>query len=69
MFTLKYVFEFGRLRRRGLENVMAEMTEEVIAYNVLRKLLLVERLEREKENAELKKQPEFRLESTKKPTR
>ena len=55
MFTLKYVLEFGRLRRRGLENVLAEMTEEVIAYNVLRKLLLVERRERERENGELKK--------------
>ena len=55
MFTLKYVLEFGRLRRRGLENALAEMTEEVIAYNVLRKLLLVERKQRERENDELKK--------------
>lgn len=40
MFTLKYVFEFGRLRRRGLENVRAEMTEEIIAYNIRRKIQL-----------------------------
>ncbi len=32
---LKYVFEFERMRRRGLENVRAEMTEKVIAYNPL----------------------------------
>ena len=37
MFTLKYVFEFGRLRRRGLENAKAEMTEEIIAYNIRKK--------------------------------
>lgn len=49
MFTLKYVFEFGRLRRRGLENARAEMTEEVIAYNIRRKILIRERLQREKE--------------------
>jgi hypothetical protein len=49
MFTLKYVFEFGRLRRRGLENAKAEMTEEVIAYNIRKKILLQERLTREKE--------------------
>jgi hypothetical protein len=33
MFTLKYVFEFGHMRRRGLENVRAEMTEKIFAYN------------------------------------
>ena len=55
MFTLKYVFEFGELRRRGLENATAEMMEEVIAYNIMRKLLLVERLDREKIEEELKK--------------
>lgn len=49
MFTLKYVFEFGRLRRRGLENVKAEMTEEIIAYNIRKKILLQEQLTREKE--------------------
>lgn len=33
IFTLKYVFSFGRLRRRGLENANAELLEKVIAYN------------------------------------
>lgn len=33
MFTLKYVFEFGRMRRHGLQNVQAEMLEKLIAHN------------------------------------
>ncbi len=37
---LKYVFEFGRMRRRGLENVRAEMTEKVIAYNPFQRNVL-----------------------------
>lgn len=49
MFTLKYVFEFGRLRRRGLENAKAEMVEKIIAYNIRKKILLQEHLTREKE--------------------
>jgi len=36
IFTLKFVHEFGRLRRRGLEAVRAEMLEKVIAYNFRR---------------------------------
>ena len=36
MFVLKYVYEFGRLRRRGLKEVRAEQMEKVIAYNFLR---------------------------------
>ena len=55
MFTLKYVFEFGRLRRRGLENVRAEMTEEVIAYNIRKKILLEEQLSKENELARIRK--------------
>lgn len=47
MFTLKYVFEFGHLRRRGLENVRAEMTEEIIAYNFRKKIMLQEKLSKE----------------------
>lgn len=47
MFTLKYVFEFGQLRRRGIDNVRAEMTEEIIAYNIRRKILLQEKLQLE----------------------
>ncbi len=54
MFTLKYVFGFGRMRRRGLENVRAEMTEKVIAYNIRRKLLLQKQLEHEIKSVELK---------------
>ena len=52
MFTLKYVFEFGQLRRRGIDNVKAEMTEEIIAYNIRRKILLQEQLQREADEAE-----------------
>ena len=52
MFTLKYVFEFGQLRRRGINNVRAEMTEEIIAYNIRRKILLQEQLQREADEAE-----------------
>lgn len=36
MFTLKYVVGFGRMRRRGLEAVRAEMLEKIIAYNFRR---------------------------------
>jgi len=36
MFTLKFVYEFGCLRRRGLEAVRAELLEKVIAYNFRR---------------------------------
>ena len=36
MFTLKYVFEFGRMRRRGLENVRSEMMGKLIAYNIVK---------------------------------
>jgi len=44
------------LRRRGIENAKAEMTEEIIAYNIRRKILLQEELQREKEQAKIKKQ-------------
>jgi IS5 family transposase len=36
MFTLKHGFDFGRVARRGLENVEAEMLEKVLAYNFCR---------------------------------
>lgn len=36
MFTLKYVYEFGRMRRRGMEHVRAEMLEKVTAYNIMK---------------------------------
>ena len=36
MFTLKYGFDFGRVARRGLEPVRAELLEKVLAYNFCR---------------------------------
>jgi len=36
MFTIKHGFDFGRVARRGLENVRAEMLEKVLAYNLCR---------------------------------
>lgn len=36
MFTIKHSFDFGRVARRGLERVRAEMLEKVIAYNLCR---------------------------------
>ncbi len=48
MFTLKYVFEFGLPRRRGLENVRNEMLEKITAYNFVKML----RMKKERRNAE-----------------
>ena len=42
MFTLKYVFNFGQLRRRGIENVRAEMLEKITAYNIRKKIEIEE---------------------------
>lgn len=36
MFTIKHNFNFGRVMRRGLENVRAELLEKVLAYNFCR---------------------------------
>jgi len=36
MYTIKYGFDFGRVARRGLENVRAELLEKVLAYNFCR---------------------------------
>ena len=36
MFTIKYGFDFGRVARRGLENVRVELLEKVLAYNFCR---------------------------------
>jgi hypothetical protein len=36
MFTIKYCFDFGRVMRRGIENVRAELLEKVLAYNFCR---------------------------------
>ena len=40
IFVLKFLFGFGRLRRRGLEAVQAELLEKAIAYNFYRVVLL-----------------------------
>ena len=36
MFTIKHGFDFGRVMRRGLDNVRAELLEKVLAYNFCR---------------------------------
>jgi IS5 family transposase len=36
MFTIKHGFDFGRVARRGLQNVRAELLEKVLAYNFCR---------------------------------
>lgn len=43
MFTLKYVFYFGRMRRVGLEAVRKEMLTKIIAYNFRHKILRQQR--------------------------
>jgi len=40
MFTLKYVFDFGYVRRRGIDEVKAELLEKVIVYNLMRIIAL-----------------------------
>ena len=35
---MKYVVNFGRLRRRGIEAVKSEMLGKIIAYNYLHKI-------------------------------
>ena len=52
VFTLKEGFEFGEMARRSHENVLAEMLEKVLAYNisqiirVRKKLSELEQMER-----------------------
>ena len=36
MFTIKHGFDFGRMARRGLDNVHGEMLEKILAYNFCR---------------------------------
>lgn len=36
MFTIKHGFDFGRVARRGIHNVRAELLEKVLAYNFCR---------------------------------
>jgi len=47
MFTLKYVFDFGYVRRRGVEAVKAELLEKVMVYNLMRIIILRKRADRE----------------------
>ena len=47
MFTLKGDYEFGQLLRRENENVRAELTEKVMAYNLDQILRVRERRTRE----------------------
>jgi IS5 family transposase len=48
MFTLKEGYEFGRLLRRENENVRAELTEKILAYNIAQIIRVRERRTREK---------------------
>ena len=48
---MKYVVNFGRLRRRGIEAVKCEMPGKVIAYNYLHKIRKFESSERLYEKA------------------
>jgi hypothetical protein len=48
MFTLKDAYEFGQLRRRESENVRAELTEKVLAYNIGQIIRVRERPARQK---------------------
>ena len=43
IFMLKYVFGFGRVRRRGIEAVRTELLEKVIVHNMMRMVLLRKR--------------------------
>ena len=36
MFVLKYVFNFGRVRRRGIHAVRTKLMEKAIAYKLMR---------------------------------
>jgi hypothetical protein len=44
LFTLKEGFEFGALARRTHENVLAEMLEKVLAYNICQIIRLRKKL-------------------------
>lgn len=53
MFTLKDGYEFGQLLRRERENVRAELTEKVLAYNMAQILRVRRRREREQREQSL----------------
>ena len=44
VFTLKEGFEFGKMSRRSHENVLAEMLEKVLAYNISQIILVRKKL-------------------------
>ena len=48
IFTLKDGYEFGRLLRRESENVRAELTEKILAYNISQIIRVRQRRAREK---------------------
>ena len=53
MFTLKDGYEFGQLLRRQIENVRAELTEKILAYNIGQIIRVRERQTREKQERSL----------------
>jgi IS5 family transposase len=53
VFTLKESFDFGEMMRRSSENVLAEMLEKVLAYNIVQMIRVRKRL---KESEEAKQQ-------------
>ena len=53
MFTLKEGYQFGRLLRRQSENVRAELTEKILAYNLSQIIRVRARREREKQEQSL----------------
>lgn len=50
IFTLKYMFEFGRLRRREIDNVRAELLEKIIVFNFYRMIVLEQNKEKLHQN-------------------
>jgi IS5 family transposase len=53
VFTLKDGYEFGQLLRRGKENVRAELTEKILAYNIEQIIRVRERRARESQQKSL----------------
>lgn len=53
VFTLKDGYEFGQLLRRGTENVRAELTEKILAYNIGQIVRVRERRARESQEKSL----------------
>lgn len=50
IFTLKSCYEFGELSRSGIEAVRAELIEDVIAYNFMRKVQVKRKQKRNREH-------------------